>query len=215
MREPLIPRDDWLADSLNALFLRRVWRTPVVASTSDDLRAESFGARPAEYSSSGICEECGNYSTRQYCEICSDPKRDRAHIMVVSNAAAIQDAETRGYSDLYHVHSPATNPGRQTPHQASVSRLLDRLRRYRAFGVSLNLGEGEEDQAEQRRLQEILARTDYSVAVPPFPWTTPPGQPSAAFVAYAAQIDAEAMDEPRQRPEDWVEDGPEDPRYRS
>lgn len=192
MREPLIPRDDWLADSLNALFLRRVWRPAAGVLPDPDAGEVAVVDRPEAEVPSGICEECGNTSTGRYCGICSDPKRERATIMVVSDPATILQAEASGYRDVYHVHSPGAGGIDQMPFSVSGFRLQDRLRRYRATKVILRLGSEAEEQDQQRRLQEELEGLGYSVSF------SPSGHWTAAVSA-----------------ESFMDEGsPEDPGYR-
>lgn len=136
--------------------IRRVWREPSTANETADEPSQSAEEEPA-----GICEESGNSATGRYCGICTDLKRERAMIMVVSSPAAIAKAEEDGFQHVYHVHSPSTNSQPQTPYPSSVSRLLERLRRYRPVGVILNL----DDLTEQSRLQEALTSSGLGVDI--------------------------------------------------
>ncbi len=76
------------------------------------------------------CATCGNFSEAALCELCSDPRRDRALICVVEEAFEVRAIERAGaYRGLYHVLggrlSPLDGIG---PEELSVDPLLDRIR---------------------------------------------------------------------------------------
>ncbi len=50
------------------------------------------------------CQLCGNYSEGEFCEICSDPRRDRSMICVVEEAFEVGAIERTGqYRGFFHV----------------------------------------------------------------------------------------------------------------
>lgn len=50
------------------------------------------------------CEICGNYTTEDVCEICSDPNRNKQVICIVENIADLWAIEnTNIYKGLYHI----------------------------------------------------------------------------------------------------------------
>lgn len=50
------------------------------------------------------CEECGNLTEHEKCDICSDPDRDHSVIFVVQSSKDIQAMERTGeYHGVYHV----------------------------------------------------------------------------------------------------------------
>ncbi len=76
------------------------------------------------------CATCGNFSEAALCELCSDPRRDRALICVVEEAFEVRAIERAGvYRGLYHVLggrlSPLDGIG---PEELSVDPFLDRIR---------------------------------------------------------------------------------------
>ena len=57
------------------------------------------------------CEQCGNISSRNPCNICSDPLRDRKTLCIVEDIEALSAFEQAGiYNGLYHVLGRAISP---------------------------------------------------------------------------------------------------------
>ncbi len=76
------------------------------------------------------CQECGNYSEADHCEVCSDPTRDPALLCVVEEAFEVGAIERTGqFRGHYHVlggHlSPLDGIG---PEELNLSGLLHRIR---------------------------------------------------------------------------------------
>jgi recombination protein RecR len=76
------------------------------------------------------CGRCGNLTETDPCDLCANPRRDRAVVCVVEEAADIGAIERTGqYRGLYHVLggrlSPLDGVG---PAELSVEPLLERLR---------------------------------------------------------------------------------------
>ena len=58
-----------------------------------------------------FCDECGNWTEDDVCEICRDARRDRAVICVVEQPADVMSLErTHEYRGLYHVLGGALSP---------------------------------------------------------------------------------------------------------
>jgi recombination protein RecR len=76
------------------------------------------------------CATCGNYTERESCAICVNPRRDGSMVCVVEEASDIGAIERTGeYRGLYHVLggrlSPLDGVG---PEELNVAGLLGRLR---------------------------------------------------------------------------------------
>ena len=57
------------------------------------------------------CSECGNLSTKDPCEICSDPLRDKKTLCIVEELESLQAFEqAKIYNGLYHVLGTQTAP---------------------------------------------------------------------------------------------------------
>ncbi len=58
-----------------------------------------------------FCGECFNISENGACHICSDPKRDRAKLLILEKVTDLDSIEKTGlYKGLYHVLGGAINP---------------------------------------------------------------------------------------------------------
>jgi recombination protein RecR len=58
-----------------------------------------------------FCEQCGNVSEAELCNICRDPRRSKASICVVEESKDVQAIErTREFKGLYHVLGGAISP---------------------------------------------------------------------------------------------------------
>jgi recombination protein RecR len=58
-----------------------------------------------------FCRVCGNLTEEELCEICSDPRRDRARICVVEQPVDVVSLErTAEFRGLYHVLGGALSP---------------------------------------------------------------------------------------------------------
>lgn len=58
-----------------------------------------------------FCQECGNLTEQEVCEVCSDPRRDRTVICVVEQPVDVVSLErTHEFRGLYHVLGGALSP---------------------------------------------------------------------------------------------------------
>ena len=76
-----------------------------------------------------FCPICFNYATREHCDICDDPARDRTAICVVSEPRDVAAIERTGsFHGLYHVLGGVISPmDKIGPEQLHVRELLERL----------------------------------------------------------------------------------------
>ena len=76
-----------------------------------------------------FCEECGNISEDQKCQICSDPRRDSKFICVVEESKDVLAIEkTREFLGKYHVLGGAISPiDGIGPENLRIKELLTRL----------------------------------------------------------------------------------------
>ena len=94
-----------------------------------------------------ICKECGNFSEDEFCEVCTNPARDRSVLCVVEEASEVGAIERTGqYRGMFHVLggrlSPLDGVG---PEELNVAALLRRIT---------------ESQSE---IQEVIVATNASV----------------------------------------------------
>ena len=76
-----------------------------------------------------FCPVCFSYATREKCDVCEDPSRDRSTICVVGEPRDVQAIERTGtYRGLYHVLGGVISPmDKIGPEQLHVRELLQRL----------------------------------------------------------------------------------------
>ena len=94
-----------------------------------------------------ICKECGNFSEDEFCEVCTNPARDRSVLCVVEEAYEVGAIERTGqYRGMFHVLggrlSPLDGVG---PEELNVAAVLRRIT---------------ESQSE---IQEVIVATNASV----------------------------------------------------
>jgi recombination protein RecR len=75
------------------------------------------------------CSRCHAITAREPCDICADPRRDRARICVVEEPFNIQAIERTGeFHGLYHALGGPLSPQRGIgPDQLAIDGLMDRL----------------------------------------------------------------------------------------
>ena len=77
------------------------------------------------------CSECHNISDSDICDICANPKRDRATVCVVQNVQDVIAIEnTRQYNGLYHVLGGIISPmDGISPADLTIEQLVERVAR--------------------------------------------------------------------------------------
>ncbi|HED04200.1 MAG TPA: recombination protein RecR [Candidatus Fraserbacteria bacterium] len=87
------------------------------------------------------CAQCFNYAEEQLCPVCSDPKRDRSLICVVSHPQELLKLErTHDYRGLYHVLGGLLSPINDVhPEDLRIAELLQRLKSEQVREVILAL----------------------------------------------------------------------------
>jgi recombination protein RecR len=78
-----------------------------------------------------FCDECGNLTEEQLCQVCVDPRRDRTVICVVEHPVDVVSLErTHEYRGLYHVLGGALSPlDGVEPGDLRVAQLFERVDR--------------------------------------------------------------------------------------
>ena len=100
----------------------------ILRSDDDDAFALAAAIREVK-EQIGLCETCFNLAEGPVCEVCSDPRRDRAMICVVEEPQDVIPIERTGeYRGLYHVLLGALSPQRGIgPDELAIEGLLARL----------------------------------------------------------------------------------------
>ena len=105
------------------------------------------------------CSRCGNYTERESCSICANPRRDLATVCVVEEASDIGAIERTGeYRGLYHVLggrlSPLDGVG---PDELNVTSLLERVGDGTVREVVLATNPSVEGEATALYLHKLIA----------------------------------------------------------
>ncbi len=106
----------------------------------------------------GLCEVCFNLSEGQRCQICDDPRRDRALICVVEQPADVIPIErTHEYRGLYHVLGGALSPiDGIDPDDLRITELVARIEGGEAEEVVLATNPTTTGEATAHHLAELL-----------------------------------------------------------
>ena len=98
---------------------------------SDDLSLDLAQALTALKTSITYCERCFNITVtgRQYCEVCSDPRRDSQQVCVVEDPLDVLALErTGGFKGLYHVLHGVLSPIEGVgPEDLRIAELMARI----------------------------------------------------------------------------------------
>jgi recombination protein RecR len=106
----------------------------------------------------GLCEVCFNLSEGRRCQICDDPRRDRALICVVEQPADVIPIErTHEYRGLYHVLGGALSPiDGIDPEDLRITELVARVEDGEAEEVVLATNPTTTGEATAHHLAEML-----------------------------------------------------------
>lgn len=85
------------------------------------------------------CIICGNFSEKNPCETCSNPKRDKSIICVVAKPQDIQAIEkTKNFNGVYHILGGTVNPLEGIKlEQLSTAPLLEKISKNRVQEIIL------------------------------------------------------------------------------
>jgi recombination protein RecR len=113
------------------------------------------------------CTECCNISDRPVCEICADPRRERAMICVVEDIRDVIAIEnTHQFKGLYHVLGGVISPMDGVgPEELHVKELLERVGRGGVQEVVLALGATLEGDTTSFFLHRKLAALGVAVSM--------------------------------------------------
>lgn len=111
------------------------------------------------------CEECGNLTEDQPCEICRDPRRDPAVLCVVEDASAVGLVNrATDFKGRYHVLggrlSPLDGVG---PEALRLDRLVRRVEEHSVREVILATNPSMEGEVTATYIQQLLAGHDVRV----------------------------------------------------
>ena len=106
------------------------------------------------------CSECGIYTDRDVCAICSDPKRSKKFICVVEesqDAFAIEKLER--YTGVYHVLGGRIAPLEGiSPKDLRIESLLERIEKYKVKEVILATNPNTEGEATANYIAKLIKK---------------------------------------------------------
>lgn len=113
-----------------------------------------------------FCEQCGNVSETDVCNICADPQRDRSLICVVEEPKDVAVIErTRSYNGLYHVLGGAISPiDGVGPDQLNIRSLMPRLETAEVKEVIIATNPNLEGDATASYLSRLLSAVGVQVS---------------------------------------------------
>jgi recombination protein RecR len=111
-------------------------------------------------SSLNPCEECGIYTTKKVCDICSSPERSKKLITVVEESSDAYAIEKLGkYRGVYHVLGGHISPLEGvSAEDLNIAKLIERIESYEPLEVILATNPNAEGEATASYLAYLLKR---------------------------------------------------------
>ncbi len=111
------------------------------------------------------CPDCGSYTEEEYCQVCSDPGRDRHSICVVEHPQDVQTIEAvKEFNGLFHVLGGVISPLEGIgPDQLRLSLLLKRIQENDVSEVILATNPTVEGDTTALYIQRLLKPSGVSV----------------------------------------------------
>ena len=105
------------------------------------------------------CEQCGNLTEEQPCDICRDPRRDAALLCVVEEASTVQVVDrSTDFRGRYHVLGGRLSPLEGVgPEDLRLEHLVSRVREGAVREVILATNPSREGEVTATYIQQLLA----------------------------------------------------------
>lgn len=112
-----------------------------------------------------FCKRCNNISDSEFCDICSNPKRDENTICVVADTRDVLAVEnTSQFNGLYHVLGGIINPMEGVgPNDLNISHFIERLKTETINEIILALPPTVEGDTTGYYLFKLLSPFDLNV----------------------------------------------------
>lgn len=112
------------------------------------------------------CVMCGNFTTEELCEVCSDPHRDKGVVCVVEGLEDLLALETAGgFHGVYHLLGGLLNPIRGIgPKELRIQALGERVNKGCVNEVILALPPTTEGELTARYAMEMLQGLPVSIS---------------------------------------------------
>jgi len=134
----------------------------------DELFAERLGQAIIEMRKSiRFCKRCNNISDHDYCEICTNHKRDENTICVVEDTRDVMAIEnTAQYNGLYHVLGGIINPMEGIgPNDLNIAKLIERIQTEEIKEIILALPATVEGDTTNYYIYKLVKNFDVKVTV--------------------------------------------------
>ena len=104
------------------------------------------------------CKECGIYTPKEVCDICTSPKRIKKLITVVEESSDAYSIERLGkYKGVYHILGGRISPLEGIgPEDLNIDRLLERVERYQPVEIIIATNPNTEGEATASYLAKVL-----------------------------------------------------------
>ena len=112
-----------------------------------------------------VCRVCGNIDSQNPCTVCTDPRRDRAVIVVVADVADLWALERAGAINArYHVLGGTLSPlDGVGPQDLSIDALINRVHAERPGELILALNATVDGQTTAHYITDLIADTGVKV----------------------------------------------------
>lgn len=112
------------------------------------------------------CSLCGNYTTNDICEICSDPQRSIGQLCIVEMPSDMEAIENTGiFTGQYHILLGSLNPIEGiTPEHLRIKELLNRLKDNEINEIIIATNPTIEGEATFLYLQNLIDNEKYEIS---------------------------------------------------
>lgn len=113
------------------------------------------------------CKECGNVTTSEICEVCSDDNRKKDIFFVVEDALDLYSIEiTREFTGLYHVLNGVISPINGVgPSDINLDSLFQRIKDLKPKEIILGLNPNVEGDSTSMYLKNQIQKIDSDIKI--------------------------------------------------
>ena len=106
------------------------------------------------------CKECGIYTTKEVCDICTSPERSKKLLTVVEESSDAYTIEKLGrYKGVYHILGGRISPLEGiSAEDLNIEKLLERIEKYKTEEVILATNPNTEGEATASYLAHLLKK---------------------------------------------------------
>ena len=125
----------------------------------EDIKKLSDNLQEA-YKNIHYCPRCLNLTDREFCNICSDPQRDKTLLCVIAHHQDIEPIEKTGqFAGVYHLLGGLLSPlDGVTPDDLKIKELIQRIEKNGIQEIILALDQSMEGEATALYLAKVLKK---------------------------------------------------------